>query len=73
MREHVNPSEIWQQEDENFPSWLGKNLKLLDEILNIQLDLERPVGPFFADLLCRPYGALPWGPGISTEMSPLWG
>lgn len=53
MTEHVNPSEIWQQEDENFSSWLGKNLNLLDKILSTQLDLERPVGPFFADLLCR--------------------
>ncbi len=52
MREHLNPSETWQQEDENFSSWLARNLDLLDKILRTKLDLERPVGPFFADILC---------------------
>lgn len=53
MTQYVNSSEIWQQKDETFSSWLVKNLNLLDEVLSTQLDLERPVGSFFADLLCR--------------------
>ena len=55
MKTLVNPREIWRREDEDFSPWLAENLNLLDEILDTQLDLvglERPVGPFFADILC---------------------
>lgn len=55
MRELVNPREIWRREDEDFSPWLAKNLNLLDDILDTQLNLiglERSVGPFFADILC---------------------
>ena len=51
----VNPSEVWRREDEDFSPWLAKNLGLLDEILGTKLDLierEKPVGRFFADILC---------------------
>ena len=51
----ITPREIWRREDEDFSPWLTKNLDLLDEILDTDLSvlgLERPVGPFFADILC---------------------
>ena len=51
----VNAREVWRREDEDFSPWLVENLGLLDEILGTELELierEKPVGPFFADLLC---------------------
>ena len=51
----ITPREIWRREDEDFSPWLTKNLDLLDEILDTELgviELERRVGPFFADILC---------------------
>lgn len=51
----VNPREVWQREEEDFSSWLVKSLDLLDEVLDTKLELitrEKPVGPFFADILC---------------------
>ena len=51
----VDAHEIWRREDEDFSSWLVKNLELLDEILGTKLELiarETPVDSFFADILC---------------------
>ena len=51
----VDAHEVWRREDEDFSPWLVKNLALLDEILGTKLELierEKPVGRFFADLLC---------------------
>lgn len=55
MMRVVDAREVWRREDEGFSPWLVKNLDLLDEILGTKLELigrEKPVGPFFADLLC---------------------
>ena len=55
MMKVVDAHEVWRSEDEDFSPWLVKNLDLLDEILGTKLELigrEKPVGPFFADLLC---------------------
>ena len=51
----IDAHEVWRREDEDFSPWLVKNLDLLDEILGTKLELierEKPVGRFFADLLC---------------------
>ena len=51
----VNTREVWRREDEDFSPWLVENLNLLDEILGTKLELigrEKPVGRFFADILC---------------------
>ena len=55
MRKVVDAREVWRREDEDFSPWLVKNLELLDEILDTELELirrEQPVGSFFADILC---------------------
>ena len=55
MMQVVNAHEVWRREDEDFSPWLVKNFALLDEILGTELELierEKPVGRFFADLLC---------------------
>ena len=51
----IDAREVWRREDEDFSPWLVENLALLDEILGTKLELierEKPVGRFFADLLC---------------------
>ena len=55
MMKVVDAREVWRREDEDFSPWLVKNLELLDEILGTKLELierEKPVGSFFADILC---------------------
>ena len=55
MKKVVDAREVWRREDEDFSTWLVKNLELLDEILGTELELirrEQPVGSFFADILC---------------------
>ena len=50
--------EVWKTEAQDFTPWLAKeeNLTLLGETLNLELELEaveKDVGPFRADILCR--------------------
>ena len=50
--------EIWKTEAQDFTPWLAKeeNLSLLGETINLELELEaveKDVGPFRADILCR--------------------
>lgn len=55
MRTLINPREIWQREDEDFSPWLGRNLDLLNDILDTELSfvsLEQSVGRFSADIFC---------------------
>lgn len=50
---------IWQSEDGDFTPWLAENLELLGETLGVELELEameKTVGPFRADILCRETG-----------------
>lgn len=56
MHKDSSPHKIWKREDENFSQWIAKNLKLLDDILESQLDFvefDGSVGTLFADILCR--------------------
>ena len=55
MKTLINPREIWKREDEDFSPWLGKNLELLNDILDTELklvSLEQSVGRFSADIFC---------------------
>jgi len=50
--------EVWKTEAQDFTPWLAKegNLTLLGEAINLELELEaveKNVGPFRADILCR--------------------
>jgi hypothetical protein len=50
--------EIWKTEAQDFTPWLAEeeNLSLLGETINLELELEaveKDVGPFRADILCR--------------------
>lgn len=50
---------IWKSEDGDFTPWLAGNLELLGETLGVELELEameKTVGPFRADILCRETG-----------------
>ncbi len=54
----VQLREAWLSEPEDFTPWLARveNLKLIGEILEMELELEaeeKSVGPFRADILCR--------------------
>ncbi|MCA3441408.1 MAG: DUF4268 domain-containing protein, partial [Rhodobacter sp.] len=54
----VDLRDIWQSEAMDFTPWLARvdNLALLGETLSIDLELEaveRNVGPFRADILCK--------------------
>lgn len=51
-----NIREIWSSEDEDFTPWLSRNLRLLNDILNLNLESARQhvsVGRYECDLLCR--------------------
>ena len=54
----VDLREAWISESSGFTPWLAKeeNLKLLGEVIDIDLELEsqeKDVGPFRADILCK--------------------
>jgi hypothetical protein len=54
----VSLREAWSSESADFTPWLAKeeNLKLLGEVIGIELELEsqeKDVGPFRADILCK--------------------
>ncbi len=56
--ERVDLRNIWATEAQDFTPWLAqeKNLKVLGETINMDLELEaqeKDVGPFRADILCR--------------------
>lgn len=61
----VELRDIWVSEATDFTPWLAKpeNLTTLGEALNIDLEfeaLERAVGPFRADILCKDMGSNAW-------------
>ena len=63
--EAVSLREAWPNEAANFTPWLAEdaNLALLGEALGLQLELEaveKPVGPFAADILAKESGAGRW-------------
>jgi hypothetical protein len=54
----VDLREAWTSESIDFTPWLAQedNLKLLGEVIGIELELEsqeKEVGPFRADILCK--------------------
>lgn len=56
--EPVNIRDVWQGEASHFTPWLAReeNLEPLAEALSMSLEplgTETPVGPFFADIVCR--------------------
>jgi hypothetical protein len=63
--EPVDLHEIWTSEPGDFTPWLAKeeNLALLGEAIGIDLELEaleKNVGPFRADMLCKDTSANDW-------------
>jgi len=58
MLESVNIRDVWQGEASHFTPWLAEpnNLERLGETLAMRLEpvsTETPVGPFYADIVCR--------------------
>lgn len=56
--ERVDLRSVWEREDTGFTPWLAEpgNLQILSETLGTELELEaveKDVGPFRADILCR--------------------
>ena len=54
--ESVDLREAWETEAQDFTPWLAKNLSVLAETLDMELELEAVetnVGPFRADILCK--------------------
>ena len=63
--EKVDLRDIWKTEAQDFTPWLAQehNLELLGEALGLDLELEaveRNVGPFRADILCKDRGNDTW-------------
>ncbi|MBV7377368.1 DUF4268 domain-containing protein [Maritimibacter dapengensis] len=63
--ERVDLRDIWRTEAQDFTPWLARedNLALLSETLAIELELEaveRNVGPFRADILCKDTSSDNW-------------
>ena len=58
----VGLREAWSSEAQDFTPWLAKpdNLALLGDTLDLELEVdtvEKPVGPYRADILCREVGS----------------
>ena len=56
--EKVSVRDIWLSEAQHFTPWLAlpENISVLSETLNLELEveaLEKNVGPFRADILCK--------------------
>src|SRR5688572_6347136 len=56
--ERVNLREAWTNEAYDFTPWLAlpENLRLLSDVVGIELEVEaveKNVGPFIADILCK--------------------
>jgi hypothetical protein len=63
--ERVNLDEAWETEAGHFTPWLAQeeNLELLGEVLGIDLEceaVEKNVGPFRADILCKDTAENSW-------------
>ncbi len=61
----VDPREVWSNEADDFTPWLAEdtNLRLLAETIGLELDfeaLEKDVGPFRADILCKDAATGDW-------------
>ena len=61
----VNPREVWSDEADDFTPWLAEdtNLRLLAETIGLELEfeaLEKDVGPFRADILCKDAATGDW-------------
>lgn len=61
----VQPREVWPNEAAHFTPWLAEadNVALLGEALGLELEVEaveRAVGPFRADILCKDAGTDHW-------------
>lgn len=61
----TNLRDVWENEAQNFTPWLAEeeNLELLGETIGVALELdsvEKEVGPFRADVLCREAGRDRW-------------
>ena len=58
--EYVDVHERWRYEDRHFTPWLADNLHMLGGALGMNLKLvqtEKPVGPFFCDILAKERGS----------------
>ena len=58
--EYVNVHQMWKDEALDFTPWLADNLHVLNKILGVDLELdqtEKPVGPFYCDILAKVAGA----------------
>ena len=54
--EFINPRDVWPDEARHFTPWLLDNADYLEQVLGIDIELERsehPVGPFSLDLFGR--------------------
>ncbi len=63
--ERVALRDVWKTEGQDFTPWLSneENLNLLGDTLGIELELEsveKDVGPFKADILCKEAGSSNW-------------
>lgn len=57
--------DFWKHESRDFTPWLAgpANIRLLGEAIGLELEVEaveRSVGPFFADILCKDVGSDTW-------------
>lgn len=58
--EYVSVKRLWKDEALDFTPWLADNLHVLNKILGVDLELdqtEKPVGPFYCDILAKVAGA----------------
>ena len=61
----VEPREVWPNEAAHFTPWLAsdENIGILSDALGLELEVEaveRAVGPFRADILCKDAGSDTW-------------
>lgn len=59
QRQTVDVRKKWANEAQDFTPWLAENLDLLGDELGIELELvgrEKPVGPYFLDILAKESG-----------------
>ena len=70
--EYVDVHERWRYEDRHFTPWLADNLHMLGGALGMNLKLvqtEKPVGPFFCDILAKERGS---GVQVAIENQLEW-
>ena len=59
-KEYVDVRKKWPREDLDFTRWLAEHLDVLSGAVGMKLELiqkERPVGPFYCDILARRVGS----------------